>query len=93
MVEKQTKWTLLFSKRAAKDTKKIARSNLKAKAEHILDLLEIDPFTNPPPYKKLIGSFKGYYSRRINIQHRLVYKINIQKHKVIVLSMWCHYDD
>jgi len=93
VVKKPARWELLFSKRASKDAKKIAKSNLKGKVEKLLDLIEIDPFSTAPPYKKLIGDFKGYYSRRINMQHRLVYKIDPKKRKVIVLSMWTHYDD
>ncbi len=94
MVEKEPpKWKLLFSKRAVKDAKKLGSANLKSKADKILDLLETNPLTNPPPFKKLIGTFKGYYSRRLNLQHRIVYKIDARKKEVIILAMWTHYDD
>jgi toxin YoeB len=93
MVKKGVVWKLLFSKRAAKDAKKLLASNLKSKAEEILDLLEQDPLASHPPFKKLIGDFAGYYSRRINIQHRIVYSINNKDHEIRVLSMWTHYHD
>ena len=93
MVTIRKTWKLLFSKRAMQDAKKIHSSNLKSKAEEILDLLEKDPLANQPPFKKLIGDFDGYYSRRINIQRRIVYSINNRNHEVYVLSMWTHYHD
>jgi len=93
MVTIRKTWKLLFSKRAMQDAKKIRSSNLKSKAEEILDLLEKDPLANQPPFKKLIGDFDGYYSRRINIQHRVVYSINNKDREVYVLSMWTHYHD
>jgi toxin YoeB len=93
MVKEKALWKLLFSKRAVKDAKKLSSSNLKLKAEEILDLLEQDPLANPPPFKKLIGDFAGYYSRRINIQHRIVYSIDNENREVHVLSMWTHYHD
>ncbi len=93
MVAKENPWRLLFSKRATQDAKKIRSSNLKPKVEEILDLLEKDPLVNQPPFKKLIGDFDGYYSRRINIQHRIVYSINSKDHEVYILSMWTHYHD
>lgn len=87
------KWQLFFSKRAAQDAKKLLSSNLKNKAEELLNLLEINPMLNPPPFKKLIGTLNGYYSRRINIQHRIVYSVNIENFEIRVLSMWTHYHD
>ena len=85
------KWQLFFSKRAAQDVKKLQSSNLKCKAEELLDLLETDPMINPPPFKKLIGALNGYYSRRINIQHRIVYSVDDENFEIRVLSMWTHY--
>lgn len=93
MVKKRNVWKLLFAKRATQDAKKLRSSNLKHKAEELLDLLEQDPFTNPPSFEKLIGDFDGYYSRRINIQHRIVYLVDNKNHEVLVLSMWTHYHD
>lgn len=86
-------WRLLFSKRAQKDASKLKKSNLKDKAEELLNILEKDPLQNPPPLKKLVGDFDGYYSRRINIQHRLVYSVDEVKKQVRIISMWHHYDD
>ena len=91
MVDDNKQWKLLFTKRATKDAKKLGKSNLKQKTESLLNLLEQDPFCLP--YKKLIGDFDGYCSRRINIQHRLVYKIIPEKKEVIIISMWTHYHD
>ena len=85
------KWHLLFSKRAAQDAKKLKAANLKKKAEKLLSILETDPFQNPPIYKKLVGDLEGYYSRRINIQHRLVYSINEKKRSIRVIAMFGHY--
>lgn len=93
MVKDDCVWKLLFTKRAAQDAKKIQSSNLKHKLEPLLDMLEKDPLANPPPFKKLIGNFEGYYSRRINIQHWLVYSIDNNRHEVRVLSMWTHYHE
>ena len=87
------KWRLLFSKRAQNDAKRLKKSKLKAKAEELLDIIEADPLQSPPPVKKLVGDYTGYYSRRINIQHRLVYAINEADHSIRVISMWHHYND
>lgn len=87
------KWQLFFSKRAAQDAKKLQSSNLKCKAEELLNLLETDPMINPPPFKKLIGTLNGYYSRRINIQHRIVYSIDDENFEIRILSMWTYYHD
>ena len=85
-------WNLAYSKYATKDAKKLSAAGLKDKAKALLDILEIDPFQNPPPYEKLVGDLKGAYSRRINIQHRLVYEI-VRKDKMVrVLRMWTHYE-
>lgn len=84
-------WHLVFSKQAKKDSLNLASAGLKAKAQVLLDLLRQDPFRSPPPYEKLIGGLAGYYSRRINIQHRLVYEVEVERQTVKVLCMWGHY--
>jgi len=86
-------WALFFSKRAQKDAKLLKKSNLKNKAEILLNILEKDPFISPPYFKKLVGDFEGYYSRRINIQHRIVYYVDEPNYTIKILSMWCHYND
>ena len=85
-------WSLAYSKYALKDAKKLSAAGLKDKAQVLLDLLERDPFQNPPPYEKLVGDLKGTYSRRINIQHRLVYEIFRKQKTVRILRMWTHYE-
>jgi Txe/YoeB family toxin of toxin-antitoxin system len=85
-------WNLVYSKFALKDAKKLSAAGLRDKAQTLLDLLEVDPFQNPPPYEKLVGDLKGAYSRRINIQHRLVYEVFRKEKTVRVLRMWTHYD-
>ncbi|WP_216859965.1 Txe/YoeB family addiction module toxin [Polynucleobacter parvulilacunae] len=85
------KWSLVYSKYAIKDAKKISAAGLKEKAQILLDLLAVDPLQNPPPYEKLVGDLKGAYSRRINIQHRLVYEIFRKEKAVRILRMWTHY--
>ena len=84
-------WRLVYSKHAQKDAKKLAASGLKAKALELLAVLTADPFQNPPPYEKLVGDLAGAYSRRINIQHRLVYEVFPKERVVRVLRMWTHY--
>lgn len=84
-------WSLAYSKYALKDAKKIAAVGLRDKAQSLLDILELDPFQNPPPYEKLVGDLDGAYSRRINIQHRLVYEVFKKEKTVRVLRMWTHY--
>ena len=84
-------WRVVLSKKAVKDAKKLKGAGLKQQAEKLLFLLAEDPFHTPPAYEKLVGNLKGYYSRRINIQHRLVYDVNIEKKVVHVLRMWTHY--
>jgi Txe/YoeB family toxin of toxin-antitoxin system len=86
------KYLLVFTKQAQKDARKLASSGLKAKAETLLEILANDPFQNPPPYEKLIGDLAGAYSRRINIQHRLVYQVLERERVVKVLRMWTHYE-
>nr|WP_216861456.1 Txe/YoeB family addiction module toxin [Polynucleobacter sp. UB-Piko-W3] len=85
-------WKLVFSKYALKDAKKLSAAGLKEKAQALLDILELDPLQKPPPYEKLVGDLKGAYSRRINIQHRLVYEVFRKEKMVRVLRMWTHYD-
>lgn len=85
-------WQVVFSKYAQKDAKKLAAAGLKAKALELLTALADDPFQNPPPYEKLVGDLAGAYSRRINIQHRLVYEVFPKERVVRVLRMWTHYE-
>lgn len=85
-------WNLAYSKFALKDAIKISGAGLREKTQALLDILEIDPFQNPPPYEKLVGDLKGAYSRRINIQHRLVYEVFRKEKTVRVLRMWTHYE-
>ncbi len=84
-------WTLVYTKQAQKDAKKLASSGLKNKAKLLLDIIQKDPYQNPPPYEKLVGDLSGAYSRRINIQHRLVYQIYAKEHTVKVIRLWTHY--
>lgn len=85
-------WRLVFTKQAQKDAKKLASSGLKSRAEELLAILAEDPYQKPPPYEKLIGDLDGAYSRRINIQHRLVYQVLEEDHVVKVLRLWSHYE-
>ena len=85
-------YRLLYTKQAQKDARKLAASNLKDKASAILELLRIDPFTAHPPYEKLLGDLEGAFSRRINIQHRLVYQVLEKERIVKVIRMWSHYE-
>jgi len=85
-------WNVVYSKYALKDAKKLSAAGLKDKAQVLLDVLEINPLQNPPPFEKLIGDLVGAYSRRINIQHRLIYEIFRKEKTVRVLRMWSHYE-
>ncbi|MDD2610424.1 MAG: Txe/YoeB family addiction module toxin [Giesbergeria sp.] len=85
-------WELVYAKHAQKDAQKLAASGLKAKAQELLSVLTENPFQNPPPYEKLVGDLAGVYSRRINIQHRLVYEVLHEQKVVKVLRMWSHYE-
>lgn len=85
-------WRLVFTKQAKRDAKKLVRSGLKPQAERILSILGEDPYQTPPPYKKLIGDLSGACSRRINIQHRLIYQILDDIRTVKVIRMWTHYE-
>ena len=86
------KWTLVFTKQAQKDSKKLAAAGLKPKAEELLKVLGLNPFQTPPRYEKLVGDLTGAYSRRINIQHRLVYQVLEERRIVKVIRMWTHYE-
>jgi Txe/YoeB family toxin of toxin-antitoxin system len=85
-------WEVVFAKAALKDAKKLAAAGLKAKAQELLDVLASDPFQIPPPFEKLVGDLEGAYSRRINIQQRLVYEVFKKEQVVRVLRMWSHYE-
>jgi len=85
-------WRVVFTKQAQKDAKKLAASGLRDKAQTLLDILAEDPFKSPPPFEKLVGDLTGAYSRRINIQHRLVYQVLKAERTVKVLRMWTHYE-
>jgi Txe/YoeB family toxin of toxin-antitoxin system len=85
-------WRLLYTKQAQKDAKRLAAAELKPKAQGLLDLLASDPLRSPPAFEKLVGDLRGAYSRRITMQHRLVYQILEDEHAVKVLRMWTHYE-
>ena len=85
-------WEIVYARQAIKDAKKLAASGLKEKAQELLALLADDPFRNPPPFEKLVGDLAGTYSRRINIQHRIVYEVFTKEKTVRVLRMWTHYE-
>ena len=85
-------WQLVFSKYTEKDAKKLAAAGLKSKTQELLAVLSNDPFQNPPAYEKLVGDLAGAYSRRINIQHRLVYEVFVKERVVRALRMWSHYE-
>jgi Txe/YoeB family toxin of toxin-antitoxin system len=84
-------WQVVYTKQAQKDARKLAVAGLRPKAEALLEIIARDPFQIPPPYEKLIGDLAGAYSRRINIQHRLVYQVLKKEHTVKVLRLWTHY--
>jgi len=85
-------WKIVYTKHAQKDAKKAASSGLKDKILNLIDIIKEDPYKTPPPYEKLIGDLSGAYSRRINIQHRLVYEVIENQHTIKVLRMWTHYE-
>lgn len=85
-------WQLVYTKQAQKDAQKLAAAGLKDKAKALLAVIQDNPFQNPPPYEKLVGDLAGAYSRRINIQHRLVYMVQHDEQVVKVLRLWSHYD-
>lgn len=86
------KWQVVFARHALKDARKLSAAGLRDKAQTLLDVLVRDPFQNPPPYEKLIGDLEGAYSRRITIQHRMVYEVFKKERIVRVLRMWTHYE-
>ena len=83
-------WSVVFTKQAQKDARKIASSNLRPQAQRLLDILATEPFQNPPPYEKFVGDLAGAFSRRINIQHRLVYQVYAEQRAVKIIRMWTH---
>ena len=85
-------WQLVYTKQAQKDAEKLVSAGLKEKAKVLLGVIEENPFQNPPPYEKLVGDLAGAYSRRINIQHRLVYQVLQEERVVKVLRLWSHYE-
>ena len=85
-------WDVVYTKQAQKDAKKLASSGLKTKAKHLLQVIEENPFQNPPPFERLVGDLSGAISRRINIQHRLVYQAYEEQKVIKVLRMWTHYE-
>ena len=85
-------WELVYTKQAQKDARKIASSGLKNKAKILLEIIQKDPYQNPLPYEKLVGDLSGAYSRRINIQHRLVYQIYEKENVIKVIRLWTHYE-
>ena len=86
------KWKLVYTKQAQKDAKKLATTGLKENARTLLELIEANPYQNPPPYEKLVGDLAGAYSRRINIQHRVVYQVLENERIVKVIRLWTHYE-
>lgn len=86
------KWQLVFAKQAQKDAEKLSAAGLKNKARELLQIIEANPYQNPPPYEKLVGDLSGAYSRRINIQHRLVYQVLSEEKIIKVLRLWTHYE-
>ena len=85
-------WQLAYTRQAQKDARKLASAGLKGKAQLLLNILKANPFQTPPPYEKLVGDLAGAYSRRINIQHRLVHEVLDKGHVVKVLRLWTHYE-
>ena len=85
-------WKLVYTRQAQKDAKKLSSASLRPKAEALLKILAANPFQNPPPFEKLVGDLAGAYSRRINIQHRLVYQVLKEEKTVKVLRLWTHYE-
>ncbi|PCJ38684.1 MAG: Txe/YoeB family addiction module toxin [Moraxellaceae bacterium] len=85
-------WTIYYTKQAKKDAKKLASADLKGKAKELIEIVQSNPYQNPPPYEKLVGDLGGAYSTRINIQHRLVYQVLKKEHAIKVLRLWTHYE-
>ena len=89
---RMVKWKIVYTRQAQRDARKLAASGLREKAETLLDILSEDPFKSPPPYEKLVGDLSGAYSRRISIQHRLVYQVLEDSKIVKIIRMWTHYE-
>ena len=87
-----SRWRVVYTRQARRDARKLAASGLKRKAQYLLELVARDPFASPPQYEKLVGDFAGAISRRINLQHRLVYQVLEQERVVKILRMWTHYE-
>jgi Txe/YoeB family toxin of toxin-antitoxin system len=85
-------WKIYYTKQAKKDAKKLASAGLKNKAMELLSVIQEDPYQNPPPYEKLVGDLSGAYSRRINIQHRIVYQVLEEEKAIKILRLWTHYE-
>lgn len=85
-------WALVFTHQAKKDARKLAAAGLKPAAQDLLTIIQKNPYQNPPPYEKLVGDLSGAYSRRINIQHRLVYQVLVAEKVIKVLRLWTHYE-
>jgi Txe/YoeB family toxin of toxin-antitoxin system len=92
LVEPGSAWRVVFTKQAQKDARKIARASLRGKVEDLLEILQVNPRRSPPPFEKLVGDLAGAYSRRINMQHRLVYEVLDEDRTVKVIRMWTHYE-
>ncbi len=86
------RYKVVYTKLAVKDIEKLKQANLTTKAKKLIELIAVNPFQNPPPYEKLIGDLKGMYSRRINIQHRLIYEVLEEEHTIKIIRMWKHYE-
>ncbi len=86
------RWRVVFTRQAVRDARKLARSGLKGKAQFLLDLIAQDPWRSPPPYERLVGDLFGACSRRLNVQHRLVYQVLEKERTVKVIRMWTHYE-
>ena len=92
MVERVSAWRVVFTQQAQKDARRIARGGLRGQVEDFLEILCVNPRRSPPPFEKLVGDLAGAYSRRINIQHRLVYEVLDEDRTVKVIRMWTHYE-
>lgn len=87
-----TSWKIIYTKQTQKDAKKLVSAGLKQKTEKLLEILKVNPFKNPPEYEKLVGDLTGAYSRRINIQHRLIYQVYQKEKTIKIIRMWTHYE-
>ena len=87
------KYRIIYSRKAQKDIDLLKNAGLSEKAKRLVEILREDPFRNPPPFEKLVGKLKGFYSRRINHQHRLVYQVRASAQEVVIISLWSHYED